>query len=357
MSIAGLFSIGTAVPTFTYSQEDIFRKAGYRSKAIQRIFAGAGISKRHMCVEPSDTVQTDPQWFSNHYCKWAILLGAQAARQALEQAGLEGPEIDYLVATSCTGYLCPGISQRLAKELGLSPRAKTANLVGMGCNAAVPALERAKEFAEQHPGQIALVVCVEISSAAYWIDDQDLESAVGTAIFSDGAAAAIVQASDENQLFSIGKPVFILEKFETYSNRESIGKMGFYNEQGRLKILLSKDIPDDVLPLIKTVIEGLLKEHRLTFPDIHHWIIHPGGRKILEYLDQELHLGNRLQASRNVLSQFGNMSSATVLFVAKEQIQSRLSERLPKQEKDADYGVVMAMGPGLTVERGLDTVH
>ena len=68
-------------------------------------------------------------------------------------------------------------------------------------------------------------------------------------------------------------------------------------------------------------------------------------------------MGNRLQASRNVLSQFGNMSSATVLFVAKEQIQSRLSERLPKQEKDADYGVVMAMGPGLTVERGLDTVH
>lgn len=146
MCTAAVVSIGTAVPPNYYTQEEIFQKAGYRNKKIQVIFNRSGIEKRHMCIDPDYTARTDPQWFSGHYVKWAVLLGSQAARQTLEQLGLNGSNVDYLVSARCTGYVCPGISQRLAADLGLASNAKTANLAGMGCNAAIPALERAKEI-------------------------------------------------------------------------------------------------------------------------------------------------------------------------------------------------------------------
>ncbi len=345
MQGAAVISIGTSVPPYSYTQDEVFAKAGYQRQIIQKIFRNSAIERRYLAVEPGDTAVTDPKWFAHHYETWAPRLAAEAGRKAMLGAGCVASDIDYVVATSCTGYLCPGISQRVARDLGLGPRAKNANLAGMGCNAMVPALERATEFAERHPGANVLCVATEICSATYWIDDRDLESAVGNAIFADGASAAIVRAGEAA---SPSAPLVRFKKFASRSNREMLGYMGFQNEAGRLRVQLSRNVPQAVLPLAEEVLGDLLGERKLSPADISHWIVHPGGRLILELLGERLRLGDRLEASWQILAGYGNMSSATILFV----LENYLSKNQAKI-KPGDVAIMLAMGPGLSVEGAL----
>lgn len=351
-----IHAVGTAVPPHAYTQEEVARLAGYRRGAIRSLFLNSGIQTRHLALPPDHRLQTDPNWFARHYAEWSVRLGAEAARQALERAGSAGSEIDYVVASSCTGYLCPGISQRIARELGARPTTKTANLVGMGCNAAIPALERATEFAERHPGSTVLVVAAEIGSAAYWIDETDLETAVGNAIFSDGAAAAVIRASDSRDagVNAAGGfrgerrvPLPRLEAFESRTHRELIDLMGFLNEDGRLRVRLSREVPTAVLPIAEQLLARLFETQKLTPSDIQHWIVHPGGKRVLELVGEKWGLEKRLDASWDVLARYGNMSSATVLFVLEPFVSGA---RVPLLGETA---LMLGMGPGLSVEGAL----
>lgn len=346
--VAGLLGLGTAVPPNRYTQEELLALSGYRSRAIQSIFRNSAIETRHLAVEPDHKLTNDPQWFADHYRNWAVRLGAEAARKALARAGVMASGVDYLVATSCTGYVCPGISLLLARELGLSNRAKTANLVGMGCSAALPALERASEFLARRPGGVALVVAVEVSSAAYWVNDADLESGVGNAIFSDGAAAAVVAAPGApgaGRSEAGPRPILQFHHFATRTNRELIDYMGFTNDAGRLRVRLSRDLPEAVIPLAEQVVGDLLASAGRGRETVSRWVFHPGGKRILELAEARLGLAGQLGPSREVLRRYGNMSSATVLFV--------LEEHLKQRPGRGELGVLMSMGPGLTAEGAL----
>lgn len=334
---ARILGLGTALPPFSYSQEEVFKKAGYERDIIGRVFRNSAIKTRFLAIAPHEKIPEDPQWFSDHYKKWAPVLSAQAARQALAWAAIENTAIDYLITTSCTGYLCPGLNHILARELSLSNTIKTANMLGMGCNAALPALERAVEFAERYPGRNVLCVNVEVCSATCWIDDNDLESAVGNAIFGDGASAVIIRAED-----CISPGVRIL-KFASRANREFLHFMGFKQEQGRLRVLLSGEVPDVIIPLAEEALEDLFKDSGLQSRDIKTWIVHPGGKKILERFQSKMGFQAELRASWDVLARFGNMSSATLLFVLKEALKN----------KAQGPAVMLAMGPGLSVETAL----
>jgi predicted naringenin-chalcone synthase len=333
-----ILGLGTAVPPYSYTQDEAYQLAGYGRRSIQSVFRNSAIERRRLAIQASHRPTTDPDWFARHYEEWAIRLGSQAALSALRASGVDAQEIDYLVATSCTGYLCPGVSQWLARELGLSPRAKTANLVGMGCNAVVPALERAAEFARLHPGARTLVVATEVCSATYWVDDRDLETAVGNAIFADGASAAVIS----NEPVEAG-PGLHLAGFASRADRELIRYMGFHNQQGRLRVMLSRDVPEAVLPLAEAAIDDLLGNAGLERRDVARWIVHPGGRRVLELTEERLGLQGALGPSWRVLAEYGNMSSATLLFVLKEHL----------LEQSKGPMVMVGMGPGLSVETAL----
>lgn len=328
--------IGTALPPYSMTQNEVLELIQYKRNAFRSVFLNSGIEKRHFCLEPGTERPHDANSFANYYERWAPRLAVEAARNALTEAHAQVGEIEHVIVASCTGYLCPGLSQIVARELGLKSKAKNTNLLGMGCSAMIPALDRARDYALSHAGTKSLVIAVEISSSAFWHDENDLESAVGNAIFADGASAAVVEGrkgkTGERELCA----------FASFSDRELLHYMGFYSQDGRLRVRLSRDVPGAIVSLIDSVVSELCPGGA----DVSQWIVHPGGKRILEVVGERFQLTDRLGASWRVLSQCGNMSSATLLFVLQETERS-------KTPRSGDTGLMIGIGPGLTCEGAL----
>jgi len=340
-----VLAVGTANPVNRYSQREIYDLStrfvpSYRNPRIEQIFMASDIDYRHLSFDiatfsPDETADDLHERFEKH----SVLLAKEAAEQSLERSAVNRGDIDYIVAVSCTGYLCPGLSALLIKELGLRTDIQRADLIGMGCAGAMPGLQRAYEYVMAYPDRKALVVAVEICSACYYVDDS-IETVVGNAICGDGAAAAIVG----NHGAGMGPEIV---RFETLLDTSLIHTVGFQFRNGKLRIVLSKDIRGIAGGLAKKVIDRILQSANLRMEDIRHWIIHSGGRKVIDAIKNEVGLSeNQLVHSRSVLRNFGNMSSPTVLFVLHETV-------VHASPRKGDLGIMLAMGPGLAVEGGL----
>jgi alkylresorcinol/alkylpyrone synthase/polyketide synthase Type III len=194
-----------------------------------------------------------------------------------------------------------------------------------------------------HPDKRALVLAVEICSACYYFDDS-LETMVGNIICGDGAAAVVVGMTEESAVPRIAG-------FDTRLESALLETVGFDQRDGKLRIILSKDIRDLAGGLSRGLVDALLEEHRVRKDDISHWIIHSGGRKVIDTIQRDLGLTDaQVRHSRHVLRQFGNMSSPTVLFVLQEALRNPNGDAQPKH---GDLGVMLALGPGLAVEAAL----
>lgn len=344
-SLPGILSIGIANPPRRYSQPDIYdlialHSPFYRNERIRDVFMHSEIDFRHFYfdIETVDPNESTDQ-LHNRFRQGAIEIGTKAIQQCLTAGSIDVSEVDFFVAVSCTGYLCPGLSALLLRELGMRTDIQRADLLGMGCAGAMPGLQRACDFVRAYPGKKALVLTVEICSACYYIDDS-LETVVGNAICSDGAAAFIVGMTMETNIPKV-------ERFDTLIEPSLIESVGFEQRDGRLRIILSKDIRDVAGRLANTLITRLLTSARLSRKDISHWILHSGGRKVIEGLKNELSLSDdQVQYSKSVLRNYGNMSSPTVLFVLDETMRS--ARTMP-----GDTGIMLAMGPGLALESAL----
>jgi polyketide synthase Type III len=340
-----ILSIATANPTRRYSQEEIYQVAAqhfemYRNPRIQEIFMNSGIEYRHLYLQKENF-----RPFENadelhvRFEQGAVEIGMEAIQHCLRRGGIEIDDIDLVIAVSCTGYLCPGLSSIFIKELGMRNDVQRADLLGMGCAGAMPGLQRAHDFIKAYPNRKALVIAVEICSACYYVDDS-LETVVGNAICSDGAAAVVLGSGRE----SLGPSI---KSFQTHLEPSFIKTVGFEFRGGRLRIVLSKDIRDEAGRLAKTLIDKLLAVNKLSRGDIHHWILHSGGRKVIDGVQREIGLTDeQVRHSKRVLKNFGNMSSPTVLFVLDETIRNG-------QPRSGDLGLMLAMGPGLAIEGAL----
>ena len=334
--------IGRANPPFRYSQREIYDLSRkyvpmYRNSRIEQIFMNSDIEFRHLSFDtetfvPDESADVLHARFEEH----AVTLGREAILRCLENAGAVAGDVDFIVAVTCTGYLCPGLSAILIKDLGLRTNLQRADLVGMGCAGAMPGLQRAYDYVMAYPDRKALLVTVEVCSACYYIDES-LETVVGNAICADGAAAVIVANDGEGSGPGIAA-------FETLLEPSFLHTVGFQTIQGKLRIVLSKDIRDEAGVLVRRLLDWLLLGSGLRREDVDHWIIHSGGRKVIDSIRDELGLSEaQLKHSRCVLRNFGNMSSPTVLFVLDETMKNSRPEK-------GDIGVMIAMGPGLAVE-------
>ena len=260
-----------------------------------------------------------------------------------------------IVAATCTGYLCPGLSAYLARDLGCGSTVQRSDLVGMGCAGALPALQRAWDAARAVPGRQVLAVTVEVCSACWFTDEDDseLETVVGNAICADGAAAVVVgtepagaSGPDVPTSSAAAAGPAVLD-FETFLDTDWIGEVGLENRSGRYRIILSKRLRKTAGPASQRAVEGLLERHGLATSDIAHWVFHAGGRAVLEGIDKALGFGpDNLAPSREVLRTHGNMSSPTVLFVLDEIQRTR-------SPQPGELGVMLALGPGLAAEAAL----
>ncbi|GAB3124326.1 type III polyketide synthase [Glaciibacter psychrotolerans] len=292
------------------------------------------------------------------YIVEATKLFVEAGRLALQNCpGIEAADVTHVVTVSCTGFYAPGPDYMLVRELGLSPSTQRYHLGFMGCYAAMPALRTAKQFVEADPNAVVLVVSAELCSL-HLRTSNDPDTIVASSLFADGAAAGIVSARPP----APGETALHLDVFETVITPVGEGDMAWKIGDEGFEMVLSSYVPHIIDEHIEGALTPLLAQDatlreciapggRLDVAtDIAHWAIHPGGRSILDKTEAKLELREeQLAPSREILRRYGNMSSATVLFVLKAIVDA-------PTVADGERVCALAFGPGLTVESGLLTV-
>lgn len=275
------------------------------------------------------------------YARESRKLAVELARKALRDApGFGTQDITHIVFASCTGFANPGPDYHIIRELGLREDVQRYTLGFMGCYAAFPALRMAAQFCAADPAAVVLVICLELCTLHMQINTQP-DSILANSVFGDGAAAALVSAREPRA----GAPALRLSGFESALVASSEQEMAWEIGNEGFNIVLSSYVPDIIGANIRALMGGVLERRGLTLADVQQWAVHPGGRAILDKVQSSLGLEpDALDSSRAVLRDFGNMSSATILFVFKRLL-----------EDDSKMGRVcaMAFGPGLTIETAL----
>jgi predicted naringenin-chalcone synthase len=370
-------SLETAVPTTLLAQRavrDLFAgQSGVTRlgrRLINAVYDASAIETRHTVVDELDVPRqlagdaSDPVFYDHGtgsiltpstgtrnevYRQRSPELFLTAAARALEAAaGVEATDITHVVTASCTGFYAPGPDYAVVRGLGLDPSTQRYHLGFMGCYAAFPALRAARDFCRADPSAVVLVVCVELCTI-HLHSSNDPDTILASSVFSDGAAAAVVSARP----VAAGETVLDLDAFETVLTPGGEADMAWTIGDQGFDMVLSSYVPKIIEQHIQGALTPLLAaDPTLTgqpYAAIDRWAIHPGGRSILDKVQRNLELtDDQLEPSREVLREYGNMSSATVLFV--------LRRILHKASTDAPERVcAMAFGPGLTVETALLT--
>jgi predicted naringenin-chalcone synthase len=329
-----VLSLGFVHPEHSVTQDEALDAFGYTHSRTKKIFESAGIDKRYSWVNP-ERFKSNPDWqeLCDEYHKGALELGVNAAYDAHD--GHQLSNIGCIVFSSVSGYTCPSMSYEIARELNLDSDIVHTNILGQGCQASAPSLERAYDYVRVHPQKKALALSVEICSATWFpAIETDLEYIVSSAIFADGASAAIVGYDDKNRFPECPE---ILD-FESYFHPDLINLLGYKWEQGRLKVVLDRSVPKVVPQALRTSVNLLLERNGLNYGQISHWMIHPGGRAVLENIESELGLSReQTHWSWGVMRQYGNMSSATL---------GAISKFTQQHDNPSGYGVACTMGAG-----------
>ena len=314
--------IGTATPEARYTKAeclDAFQKSDWfgrldtRSHFIARsvLQRDNGIEARWLALDSIDDVFTiDPNTLAQRFLTHAPLLAAKAAQRALDNSGLTASDIGALVISTCTGYLCPGLSGYVVERLGLRPDVQVFDLVGQGCAAAVPNLQLARALLASNSSEHVLSVCVEVSSAAMYLDD-DPGVLISACLFGDGAGAAILS----REASSDGRRIEWIDSTSLIDPSQRQALM-FEQRDGMLRNILTREVPELAAAYARRVLETVLGRAGLYAADISEWIMHAGGRDVLLALERKLELEARdFRHSAAMLREYGNLSSAFVYFV------------------------------------------
>ncbi|HMK14675.1 MAG TPA: stilbene synthase [Burkholderiales bacterium] len=314
--------IGTANPPQRYTQAECwlayqeskqFKQLDKRARAMLRkvLLAENGIRTRYFALNPlTEVFDATPDNLYKRFAQHAPALATQAAERALRQAGHQADEIDAVIISTCTGYLCPGLSSYVAERLGLRPDALGLDLVGQGCGAALPNMRAAEALLAAKRCQRILSVCVEVCSAAFYIDN-DPGVLISNCLFADGAAAVVLADTPNQRSRQI-------EWKETASRIDPLERdtLRFEQKNGMLRNILTRPVPQLAARNAELVLDEVLDKAGILRSQISTWIWHAGGRDVLTALQQQLSLAAAdLNWSSAVLSEFGNLSSPFVYFV------------------------------------------
>lgn len=330
-----LVGIGTASPPGRYTKSEClaaFETSGWYSRLDARSHLIArtvlqrdnGIEARRLAVDSLDEVFTiDPNTLAQRFLTHAPALAAQAGLRALQRAGLTALQIDAVVVSTCTGYLCPGLSGHVVERLGLRSDVLAFDLVGQGCAAALPNLMLGQALLASGASQHVLSICVEISSAAMYLDN-DPGVLISACLFGDGAGAAVLS----RQAGAAGVSGHSIRWRDSASFIEPRQRQALMFEQrdGLLRNILTRAVPALAAEHAQGVLATVLQRCGLQAADINTWIMHAGGRDVLLALQARLELQPRdLRYSAAMLREYGNLSSAFVYFVLEAAIDDAAS--------------------------------
>jgi alkylresorcinol/alkylpyrone synthase len=343
---------GSAVPG-VMDQDGLWRDffaEHYRSctprthPVARRIFASAGVTRRHGALDPR--VEDVSGWTTGarmaRYVQEAMPLGRAAVQQALDAAGLNAADVGLFAVVSCTGYSTPGVDILLADDLGMGDDVQRLLIGHMGCYAALPGLGAVSDFVTAR-GRPAVLLCLELTSLHVQPATRDLGQVVAHALFADAAAAVVVEPGGTARAASAGRRPLRIRDVVAVTDPSTADHMTWDVTDLGFRMGLSPRVPSVLQRHVGGVVrDRLLAPHGLTTADVTNWAVHPGGRRILEVVAEQLELSEAAMApSYAVLDQFGNCSSATVLLVL---------DRLPDEPGPV---VAMAFGPGLTLYAAL----
>jgi alkylresorcinol/alkylpyrone synthase len=302
----------------------------------ERVYRSAGVNQRHPAVDP--TIDDVSSWTTaarlQRYLTEAMPLAKGAAAGALAIAGLDASDVGLLAVVSCTGYSTPGVDVGVARDLGLRPNAERLLIGHMGCHAALPALGLAADYVVSR-GRPALLLCVELPSLHIQPPSEDVSHVLEHALFSDAAAALVLEPAS-----GLGSVVIDIEALTDVA---SAGQITWEITDMGFRMGLSRRVPDILAGQVGPTVDTLLGRHGLNRSDVAAWGVHPGGPRVLDAVGAALDLPKAaLDVSRDVLAEYGNCSSATVLIVLQE---LQLREHL----REGQLVVLLAFGPGLTL--------
>ncbi|MFD5825964.1 type III polyketide synthase [Lentzea sp. NPDC060358] len=334
---AHIAAIATALPPAIEQStmwDDHFRPLLRESRAAERVFAAAGVRRRHAVVSPLDLDVSGCTTGERMrlYDEFARPLGHEAVSAALLAAGLGPADVGQLTVVSCTGYTAPGLDVQLAASLELADDAQRLLVGHMGCYAALPAMAAVADHVTTH-SRPAVLLCLELTSLHVQPSTMDMGQIVSHALFGDAATAVVLRPRASG-----------LEVLATsaVTDPATADHMTWTVTDHGFRMTLSPHVPAVLGAHVRRAAERLLAGHGLAVPDVRGWAVHPGGPRILDTVEHELGLPpEALEPSRHVLREHGNCSSATVLMVLDKVVRGGL--------RAGDPVVAMAFGPGLTL--------
>jgi alkylresorcinol/alkylpyrone synthase len=339
MHTAALVSLATSVPPHTFLQKDVLTAAwdifGSRFPDYDRfasIFANTGIVKRHG-VKPFEWYLEPRGWPERTaaFLEGAEALYVEVAGKALANAGLAASDIDTVVTVCSTGIATPSLDARVARRLGFRSDVSRVPVFGLGCAGGASGLSIASRLAQARPGSNVLLVAVELCSLALRHDELTKANIVAVSLFGDGAAAIILRAGDGGATR--------IEHSGEHLWPDTLDVMGWSVDPQGFGVILRRTIPEFVTRNLKPALTQILGRMRLTLDDIDQFICHPGGAKVIQALETTLALDQgTLEHEREVIAEFGNMSSPTVLFI----LERARAKGLPARS------LLTALGPGFT---------
>ena len=341
MNHPSIIGIGTANPALRLTQEESFCVTGYDSERVRKIFLNSDIDFRHFYFEGSLNRNESSDELNERYLRGAMHIGCRAIANCLNSCDLLAEDADFLAICTCTGYVCPDVGSRLIAHMGFNSSIQRASIVGLGCAGSLSTLQRVTDFVRANPDRKALMLAVEICSACYYVD-RTLETVVGNAICADGAAAFLISGTTD----AVSLYPRIVD-FESFIDSERIEEVGLQHRNGKLRVVLGESLQHLAGPMIEKGLQPLLQRHGLSRSQIRFWVVHPGGRRVIDRVQKHFGMNDaQLRFSRSVLRNYGNMSSPTVMFVLDEIVRTG-------EPRAGDWGVMIALGPGMAAELAL----
>ncbi|MEV8510239.1 3,5-dihydroxyphenylacetyl-CoA synthase DpgA [Actinoplanes sp. NPDC051475] len=341
-----IIGVGTAVPGTSYAQREVLDEFAISDPKVRSVFLNSAIERRGLVLPPKQPdgtyrIETQGELLRKH-TEQGMAMARDAIAASLTDAGAGLADVGYLCCVTTTGFLTPGFSALLIRDLGIDRHCSRLDVVGMGCNAGLNGLTAVASWANSHPGRLALMVCIEVCSAAYVIDGT-MRTSVVNSLFGDGAAAVCVRAGEEP---AAGPEVL---RFSSCIITDAVHAMRYDwdDEQGKFSFFLDPEVPYVVGANAEVALGRLLEGTGVRRNDITHWIVHSGGKKVIDSVRANLTLSRHdVRHTTGVLRDHGNVSSGSFLFSLE-----RL--RAERCTHPGEYGVLMTMGPGSTIEMAL----
>lgn len=341
-------AIGRALPPNYYSSEtladalwQIWDGSEQERARFQRIHRAAGVRGKHLALPLADYASFGSFAATNEaWTRVAADLGTSAVEAALDKAGLRPQDVDHIFFNTVTGIASPSIDVKLINRLGMRPDVKRTPMFGLGCVGGAAGTARAADYLRAYPGHVAIMLSVELCSLTLQLQDRTIANVIATALFGDGAAAVVLGGGARPDT-TVG-PRVIGSRSLFFPDTEEM--MGWQIEDSGFRVVLTGGIPDLIRTQLRGAVDGFLGEHGIARGDIRHWMAHTGGPKVLRAMEAALELGpEALARSWQSLADVGNLSSASVLFVAADFLDSQAG-------KPGEYGVLLSMGPGFCGE-------